>query len=254
MARGQSQGGSRNLSASARSELSNAPKNAPKNASLWKDIENTIGELANDDAVRYQNALDKVNDSGNRFELQDANQTYDRQNAYSDKGFELARSIGEFISITKDTEKYPQVTVGGGSDTRTAFDGFKDLKIIDNLMDNSWNKVSRKAFAETKDSIARAYRRDVGEDATDQEVKDIFEKEIEPRLLKVKEFVDKSIDDSVYKDKYSPTRLYEEAKRLHRSEVYNTSLENNYNRSIMDIVNSQADKYIKQIKKDISKL
>jgi hypothetical protein len=249
MARGQSQGGSRSLSASARSELSNAPKNA----SLWKDIENTIGELANEDAVRYQNALDKTNDGENRFELQDANQRYDRQNAYSDKGFELARSIGEFISITKDTEKYPQVRIGGGDKPKTAFDGFKDLKIIDNLMDNSWDKVNRKAFAETKDSIARAYRRDVGEDATDQEVKDIFEKEIIPKLDRVKLFVDKSIDDSVYLDKYSPTRLYEQSKRLHQL-FYDTSLQNNYNRNVMDIVNSQADKYIKQIKKDISKL
>jgi hypothetical protein len=250
MARGQSQGGSRSLSASARSELSNAPKNA----NLWSDTENVIGELANADAVRYQDDLDKANDSENRFQLQDANQRYDRQNAYSDKGFELARSIGEFISKTKDTEKYPQVPIGGGDKPKTAFEAFKDLKIIDNLMDDSWNKVFRKAFAETKDSIARAYRKDVGEDATDQEVKDIFEKEIEPRLLKVKEFVDKSIDDSVYQDKYSPSKLYEQAKRLHRSEVYDTSLQNNYNRDVMNIVNSQADKYIKQIEKDLKKL
>lgn len=251
MARGSSQSGSRSLSASARSELSNAPKNA----NLWKDTENTIGELANADVQRYETALENANASGNRFESQDANQTYDRQVAYSDMGFQLARSISDFISITKDTEKYPQIEVGGDKGSgKTAFDKFKDLKIIDNLMDNSWDKVSRKAFAEIKDSIARAYKRDVGEVATDQEVKDIFKNEIKPRLDKVKLFVDKSIDDSVYKDKYSPTRLYQEAKNLHKTEIYDTSLETSYNRSVMDIVNSQADKYIKQIQKDISKL
>ena len=255
MSRNTSRRGSRSLSASARSELSNAPKGI----GAWKDSEETIGQLANADAERYETLLENVDAGGaNRFAIQDANQTYDRQMAYSDKGFDLARSIGNFI---EEIKKYdPQAM---SKKPRFGQDGippqgaevfYQSAKTIDKVMNTSWNDVVSQAFEEMKGDIARAYKKDVGENATDEEVRDIFKNEISPRLDKVKLFVDKSIFDSVNEDKYSPTKLYQESKRLHKSEIYDTSLDNNYNRSVMNMVNTQADKYIKQFQKKLNSI
>jgi hypothetical protein len=161
----------------------------------------------------------------------------EKQELIADAGLPLAKAFGEFFSNNADKIQ-------------------KNLEnaTIDKKIKRAFGNVSTEVEDKLKQDLIYAIRKDLGGDPTDRELREIVQKEFQPQLAKVRDF----IFDSVAKftepfSRYNVSQLYTDAKNFHKNEIYNVSFESSYNRRIMTIMNSASEFYLKEITNILNK-
>jgi len=217
MARGNSQGGSRSLSASARSELSGSGEIIGSGTDTFSNAESNLSNL-------YKRSYEN-------------NNLTEKQELITDSGFGLSKNVGYFLQ--KNANDLIKIKEKGKIDKVVTGALRNDLQIQQEL----------------KPDLIYAIRKDIGGDPTDKELDDIVKKEFEPQLQSLKEFIQYSIDDfissKVGNNRYNITQLYSDAQKFHRTEVYDVSFETSYNTRIMNLMNKASEKYLQEIEKRI---